>query len=499
MESTEARNPGERTAPGAPPRPGARRRPRGGPWRALGLALLLALAAYLAIPTVPVLREPYLQAGTPSSMTIVWRTERGASRQSLVRYGTRLDDLSQTATGSATPPASNPRALDHVVTLEGLAPETRYFYAVGSPGGRLAGGGPEHHFTTSPEPGTRRRFTACVFGDSGSGSEEQRAVRDAIRGLAPDEAPDLFLHMGDVAYRDGTDSQYTIRHFSVYAELLRRTPFWPTLGNHDARSADSATQTGPYFEAFVLPRGGEAGGLPSGTEAYYAFDYANVHFVSLDSIESPRGRDEPMLRWLREDLASTRQDWVVAYFHYAPYTKGSHDSDDPADSEGNLVEIRERVLPVLEAGGVDLVLSGHSHSYERSYLIDRVYGFGSPPAFATPDRATLLAAGRIVDAGDGRPNGDGPYVKRAGLRGNAGTVYLVAGHGGRTRPGSGLHPVMHAMDVAAGFVLLTFDGDRLSGRNVRFDGAVTDQFDLVKSPAAPQTASRNASPVSEAR
>jgi hypothetical protein len=452
----------------------------------IGLAVLLAAGAYLAVPMAPVTREPYLQQGTATSMTIVWRTDTGASRQSVVYYGTRLGDLSQTGRGTATTPASNPRALDHIVTLEGLAPETRYFYAVGNPAGRLAGGGPDHYFVTSPEPGTPRRFTACVFGDSGKGSEQQRAVRDALLGLGPDEAPDLFLHMGDIAYESGTDRQYTLRHFAVYAELLRHTPFWPTFGNHDARSADSATQTGPYFEAFVLPQRGEAGGLPSGTEAYYAFDYANVHFVVLDSVQSPRGRGQPMLRWLREDLARTRQDWVVAYFHDPPYTKGSHDSDDPWDSHGRLIEIRERVLSVLEAGGVDLVLSGHSHSYERSYLIDRVYGFGSGPAFATPDRATLLAEGRIVDAGDGRPEGDGPYVKRAGRAGNAGTLYLVAGHGGSTRPGSGLHPVMRAMDLAPGFVLLTFDGNRLSARNVRSDGAITDRFQLLKSPTAPR-------------
>ena len=60
------------------------------------------------------------------------------------------------------------------------------------------------------------------------------------------------------------------------------------LGNHEALSSDSPTQSGPYYEAYALPAHGEAGGVPSGTEAYYAFDDANVHYVVLDSSDSSR-------------------------------------------------------------------------------------------------------------------------------------------------------------------------------------------------------------------
>ena len=124
---------------------------------------------------------------------------------------------------------------------------------------------------------------------------------------------------------------------------------------------------GPYYEAHVLPTGGEAGGVSSGTEAYYSFDYANVHFIVLDSMDSSRAPGSAMLTWLQADLSGTTQEWVIVYFHHPPYTKGSHDSDSAADSGGRLVAMRENVLPILEAGGVDLVLGGHSHIYERSY------------------------------------------------------------------------------------------------------------------------------------
>ena len=77
-----------------------------------------------------------------------------------------------------------------------------------------------------------------------------------------------------------------------------------------------------------------------------------------------------MMTWLTNDLAANDKEWVIAFWHHPPYTKGSHDSD----TEGRLIDMRENALPILESYGVDLVLSGHSHSYERSHLLDGHYG-----------------------------------------------------------------------------------------------------------------------------
>ena len=65
-----------------------------------------------------------------------------------------------------------------------------------------------------------------------------------------------------------------------------------------------------------------------------------------------------MARWLKMDLERTRQDWIIAYFHHPPYTKGTHDSDKDSDSAGRMNDMRQTFLPVLEQGGVDLILTG---------------------------------------------------------------------------------------------------------------------------------------------
>ncbi|MFK7987301.1 MAG: metallophosphoesterase [Sandaracinaceae bacterium] len=347
-------------------------------------------------------RAPYLQLGTPDSVRVVWRT--AAAEDSVVCWGDTPDSLVARATGAS-------EVTDHEVAITGLEPETRYHYAVSSNGAcpPPAAGDPEDYFRTAPPVGGTAPFTMWVVGDSGTGSVRQRGVFEAMLAEVGDDAPDLFLHVGDMAYGSGTTSEFDENFFDMYAPLLRHTVTWAAMGNHEGRSSTSSTESGPYYDAYVLPSASEAGGLASGTEAYYAFDYGNVHFVVLDSHQSSRDVDGPMLTWLSDDLASTDADWIIAFWHHPPYTKGSHDSD----TEGALIDMRENAMPILEAAGVDVVLTGHSHIYERSHLIHGAYD--------TP----TTASGHIVDPGDGRPDGDGAYAARGD-----GTVQVVAGHGG---------------------------------------------------------------------
>ncbi len=94
-------------------------------------------------------------------------------------------------------------------------------------------------------------------------------------------------------------------------EVVREAVF----GNHEALSSMSPTQTGPYFDMFSFPTAGEVGGIASGTEAYYSFDYANVHFIVLDSEQSPTSSSTPMLTWLEADLQATTAGWIIALWH----------------------------------------------------------------------------------------------------------------------------------------------------------------------------------------
>jgi hypothetical protein len=455
-------------------------------WFALCVLLLIASPADAAL-----VRQPHLQLITPTSITIVWRTDLQSASNSRVQYGTSFGTLTQTAFGSAIT-RSGLNVRDHFVTIANLSPGTKYFYNVGTASDGVQGGGSnQHYFVTAPPVGSPASVRAWVIGDSGDASTNQKNVRDAMlteTAINPPE-PDLILHMGDIAYQNGTDLEFTNNHFAVYQNVLRHTPFWPALGNHEAPSVNTALNIGPYYEAHVLPTNRQAGGVASGTEAYYSFDYANVHFIVLDSMDSSRAPGSPMLTWLQSDLTSTAQEWVIAYWHHPPYSKGGHDSDSSADSGGRMIDMRETVLPILEAGGVDLVMSGHSHAYERSFLLDGAYGYGTAPNFVTPSFNTLRSNGHILDAGDGDPSGDGAYHKPAGGTSHNGTVYMVAGHGGHnisspSNPkASGNHPVMTSFDLAYGSVLLDITGHSLRIRNLRSSGVITDTVVIDKTPS----------------
>ncbi|MDH3786278.1 MAG: metallophosphoesterase, partial [Acidobacteriota bacterium] len=330
-----------------------------------------------------------------------------------------------------------------------------------------------------------------ALGDSGTGNSNAIAVRDAYYAFTGTRHTDLWLMLGDNAYGQGTDAQYQTALFDIYPEMLIKSVLWPTIGNHDL--FDGTTSSWPYYDNFTLPTGGEAGGLPSSSEAYYSFDYGNVHFVVLDSVNSNRSPGSPMLTWLAADLISTSQDWIVAFWHHPPYTKGSHDSDDAGDSNGRLIDMRENVVPILESHGVDLVLSGHSHSYERSFLIDGHYGFSD-----------TFVEGMKIDGGDGDIAGDGAYNKPAGVTPNTGAVYTVAGSSGQLATGVGMdlggpqpnHPAMVLSLPSLGSVVLDIDGNRLDARFLDNLGAVLDQYTIFKGgPTLPPVAGFVAAPL----
>ncbi|WP_169915798.1 DNRLRE domain-containing protein [Shewanella psychrophila] len=404
-------------------------------------------------------RGPYLQLGTEHSMTVKWRTD--ITGPSVVKYGTELSNLADSATGL--------NEATHSVTLSGLTPNTRYYYAVlDNQGDVLTGGDSTHFFYTSPSVGSTALTRVWIIGDSGTANSNARAVRDAYKARTGSSYTDLWLMLGDNAYSTGTDSEYQAAVFDIYPELLKQSPLWSTLGNHDGATADSASQEGPYYDIFTLPTNAEAGGVPSGTEAYYSFDYGQIHFVCLESYETDRSSSGAMLTWLVNDLEATSQPWIVAYWHHPPYTKGSHDSD----SESRLIEMRENALPILESYGVDLVLSGHSHSYERSYLIDSHYGHSSS-----------FTQGMQLDAGDGNKAGDGSYQKTAQIQqANNGAVYVVAGSSGKISGGALNHPAMYASINLLGSVILEVQDNELTATFIDNTNVVQDEFTLTKGP-----------------
>ena len=346
-------------------------------------------------------------------------------------------------------------------------------FTVGTTNLIRTGGDSDTFFMTHPPVGAVQPVRVWVLGDPGTRKKAQRDVRDAYYQWNGERTTDFVLTLGDNAYTSGRDSEYQGSIFEPYAAMLRKAVLWPNLGNHDAGSAASPIQFGVFYDIFTLPSQGQAGGVMSGTEAYYSFDYANIHIVCLDSSDSNWSTNGSMVQWLKADLEANKQDWLVAYCHHPPHTKGSHNSDQDRDSEARMRLLRENVLPVLEENGLDLMLTGHSHSYERSYLMDGFYG-----------RSTNLNPSvHFKSKSDGRGDGSGVYRKPTrGPAPHEGAVYVVAGSSGQISGGKLDHPVnFHSLNVL-GSMVLDIEGNRLDAIFLDDKGNVRDNFTIVKGP-----------------
>jgi hypothetical protein len=228
--------------------------------------------------------------------------------------------------------------------VEGLSPNTVYCYEIAAGGRPLVS---PTGFKTAPLAGSGVPVRVAVFGDSGHGGDDQRAVLEQIEATRFD----LYLTVGDIAYNDGTLAEFETNYFAMMPEILKSFGGFPQSGNHEYVTDDAA----PFREVFALP---ENGG-PDGTERWYSFDWGDVHFVALDTEKV----NETQAAWLDADLAATSQPWKIAYLHKPPYSSGEHGSD---------MAVRETFGPIFEKHGVRLVLAGHDHNYERTHEIGGV-------------------------------------------------------------------------------------------------------------------------------
>lgn len=437
--------------------------------------ILAAEKNVVSDPEPVLLRGPYLQMAGSSTITIRWRTD--AAERGVVKYGISPESLLQVA-------ESRFISMEHSVQINGLRPATRYYYSIGGVTHTLRGDS-TYYFTTMPLPGSNGRYCIAALGDCGNNSVNQKQVRDQVMKYLKGDELTAWLLLGDNAYESGTDAEYQHNFFAVYQQqLLKNYPLFPTPGNHDYRDIGPYRKTAgqgqeyAYYKNFSVPQQGELGGVPSGNPAYYSFDIGNIHFLSLDSY----GKDSAMLRmydtlsaqvqWVKKDLEQyAGKGWIVAFWHHPPYTMGSHNSD----KENELIKIRENFIRILERYGVDLVLCGHSHGYERTKLIHGHYGMES----------SFDATVHQLSNADGMYNevtGSCPYIKKSGNE--PGTVYVVSGSAGKidSRVQSAFpHNAMQYSNVTeGGGLMLEVEGNRLDLRWICADGEVRDQFTMIK-------------------
>ena len=251
--------------------------------------------------------------------------ERGAGAPG---PGGTLDGAAATASGTTTP---------------GTTP------AAGSPSGGPSPGGPGSPGTSaaptgspvpSPAPaGDPVLVGAGDIGDCGSPGDE--ATAELL-----DTLPGTVFTTGDNAYESGTLEQFQACYDPSWGRHRERTR--PVPGNHDWETDALAGYVGYFGE---LAQG-------SGGTSWYGYELGTWQVLALDSKCDKIGGcgpDSPMGRWLAAELAGSRARCTVAYFHHPRWSSGQH---------GDAPEV-DPLWRQLYAAGVDVVLNGHDHDYER--------------------------------------------------------------------------------------------------------------------------------------
>lgn len=298
-------------------------------------------------------RGPFVQATTSASQRIAWKTRqptRGGVEFGLTpALGARVE----------VPTAST----NQVVTLDGLRPDTRYFYRVVAEAEGRIGRSPLTSFRTFRERGP---FRFLVTADVGLGTAAQQAVARVMR----DANPDLVVINGDLVYPGYQSGLADLKFFSLYQPQMQSVPYFASAGNHEVQHGNSQA----YFADFYLPTNGVPSALhaadETGPEHFYSFDHGDAHFVvlyaPLQMGTAALRSDSAQFRWLEQNLAQSEKPWKFLFLHLPLASSGPHGNDDYNYNQvRDTDELSALLLPLARRYGAQVIFSAHDHTYER--------------------------------------------------------------------------------------------------------------------------------------
>ncbi len=303
--------------------------------RALVLAVLASACGPAALhqwedaKTYPLLTGPYVVLTGPQQAMVGFRLHREVHAS-----------VEWTAESGAHGTQAARRDGDsYIVALENLPRGPLIKYEVKVDGAVMGDG----TFRVGPAPGdTKLRF--AVFGDTRTNHQVHRSVIDPLAR----EKLDFYLHTGDMVERGGKDDLW-ITFFQIERPLMLKTPVFPAIGNHDLGNR------GYYIHQFFLDRWNDS-------KNYYSYDWGNVRLIALD-LEIVCERLCAQYKFVERKLAEGAADnkILILFMHSPPYSSGAHGSD---------LQLQPVIKELAKRYGVELVVTGHDHDYERSKSID---------------------------------------------------------------------------------------------------------------------------------
>lgn len=284
-----------------------------------------------------------------SSITLTWRSSAPAEDQRVVAQDAAgaTTTVSATSKGRAHPRYAGTDVPAWTATLHGLRPDTRYTYRVGPRGETVDGE------LRTARRGLDRPWTFLELGDTQVDNDgvPARIVRQAV---AAEPQARLLLHAGDVV-DDPNDGDQWDELFGALAPA-RRLPLLASIGNHEQCVLMRCESGGAeaFTDAFTFPGNGAAKQRPT----WFRTDYQGVRFIVLDTFG---GDLAAQARFLEDSLQGERPRWTVVLMHQGPFASREDRSS---------TDVFYDLWPIMKRHDVDLVLTGHDHSYDRGHQGD---------------------------------------------------------------------------------------------------------------------------------
>jgi len=295
------------------------------------LSLLLTTCGGADNSVIQTSQTIYLQAVTSDSVYVM--AESQSTDPLIVVYGPTISYGSSATTISTMPTTGG--TFIHRIALTGLTPNTTYYYRLGSH---------SNSFNTAVNSGSSFRF--AWMADCRTGT----AIHDSIAALILTAAPRFSLYGGDLCDDGGSYNIYKDQFFRPnQVALAAQVPFFNATGNHE--------KWGTNTKAFTL-----APVSASGNQGYYSFDYGDLHVVVMNYMEEGGyAAGSPQYNFIASDLAATTKPWKIVICYSPAYVSGGHGED---------ADMITLTTNIFEPYGVDLVLAGHDHFYQRNFVND---------------------------------------------------------------------------------------------------------------------------------
>ena len=322
---------------------------------------ILMVALHSTIAIAGITKGPILLDVNDSGVTVAWET---GDSSGVIHYGDTETNLDQSVDVSGN---DNGMLRGQI---EGLNPGTVCFYQVSSGGQDSA----VLSFTTAPSADAPFYFVA--FGDVRTNQDDHAQVVAAIIG----EAPDFVLQSGDLVEVALSGAQWN-EFFAVELPLMGNTPYFPVMGNHEEFGG------APTFQKYFNTPAHNGNNV-----ARFAFQYGNTYFINLD-ITLAYGVGSDQYAWFQEQLDLAAQmpglKHCIVQVHFTTYSAAKHGNDL------DVKQFRNAYAPLFEQYGVDLVVSGHDHTYQHN-LVNNIHylcagGGGAPLYNVDPESWTIVA------------------------------------------------------------------------------------------------------------